>query len=120
MWLWAARFFKTRRLCREAIDAGQVALNGHGCKPGKLIRAGDELRIVRAQERFVIEVVGLSDRRGPASQAQSLYREHPDSIAARERERAMRRMVGPAAPRGRPDRRARRELDRLRKGGNPI
>ena len=120
VWLWAARFFKTRRLCREAIDAGQVELNGHGCKPGKTIRVGDELRIVRAQEHFRVEVSGLADRRGPASEAKLLYREHEDSIAAREQARETRRMVGHAAPRGKPDRRARRELDRLKKGGNPI
>lgn len=120
VWLWAARFFKTRRLCREAIDGGQVQLNGHGCKPGKTVKCGDCLEILRGQERFRIEVLGVSERRGPASEARDLYREHESSIAVREQVRETQRLVGRGAPLRRPDRRGRRELDRLKKGGNPI
>lgn len=116
VWLWAARFFKTRRLCREAIDAGQVGLNGYGCKPGKGVKLGDELIITRQQERFHIVVLALADRRGPASVAQSLYREHEESIAERMRVRELNRLAGRAAPSKRPDSRARRELARLKKG----
>ncbi len=116
VWLWAARFFKTRRLCREAIDGGQVDLNGYACKPGKSVKPGDELVITRQQERFQIEVLALADRRGSAPVAQSLYREHEQSIAARMQARELNRLAGPAGPSKRPNKRARRELVKLKKG----
>lgn len=116
VWLWAARFFKTRRLCREAIDGGQVDLNGSACKPGKAVNVGDELVLTRAQERFHIVVLALADRRGPASVAQSLYREHEHSVIARMQVRELNRLAGRAAPSKRPDSRARRALARLKKG----
>ncbi|MGB8634050.1 MAG: S4 domain-containing protein [Rhodanobacteraceae bacterium] len=116
VWLWAARFFKTRRLCREAIDAGQVDLNGHGCKPGKAVKPGDTLVITRHNERYQIDVRAVADRRGPAETAQGLYQEHEASIAERLRARELNRLAGRAAPGKRPDKRARRELSRLKKG----
>lgn len=116
VWLWAARFFKTRRLCREAIDAGRVELNGHACKPGKAIKPGDELIVGRQEERFHVQVLALADRRGPATVAQTLYREHEHSLAARMQARELNRLAGRAAPAKRPDKRARRELARIKKG----
>lgn len=120
VWLWAARFFKTRRLCREAIDAGQVKLNGYACKPGKLVQAGDELEVLRSRERFAIQVLAVASKRGPASVAQSLYQEHPQSVAARAKARELNRLAGQQAPNKRPDGRQQRQLRRIKHGQNPI
>jgi len=118
IWLWAARFFKTRQLAKQAVDGGKVELNGAAGKPAKLIREGDTLRITRALEHFEVRVLALSEKRGPAAVAQSLYRESEASIAAREVAREQRRLTGGPAPHpdGRPDKRARRELQRFNKG----
>ena len=114
VWLWAARFFKTRSLAKQAIDGGKIDVNGAGCKPAKLLHAGDTLKIGRGDERLEVEVLALADRRGPASAAQALYRESEASRQAREARREQRRLVGVQAPRQRPDKHARRELRRLK------
>jgi Ribosome-associated heat shock protein implicated in the recycling of the 50S subunit (S4 paralog) len=114
VWLWAARFFKTRSLARQAIDGGKIDVNGGGCKPAKLLHAGDMLKIGRGEERLEVEVLALADGRGPASAAQALYRESEASRLAREAQREQRRLVGVQAPRQRPDKHARRELRRLK------
>lgn len=113
-WLWAARFFKTRSLAKQAIDGGKIDVNDAGCKPAKLLRVGDRLRIRRGEERLEIDVLMLSGTRGPASVAQALYRESEASQLAREASREQRRLVGAQAPRQRPDKHARRELRRLK------
>lgn len=117
IWLWAARFFKTRRLCREAIDGGKIELDGVVCKPAKTVRVGDTLRVRRGDERFEIEVSGLSAKRGPASVAQTLYRETEASIAARAARREQHRLVGTVSPIKRPEKHARRNLRRIKHGG---
>lgn len=114
VWLWAARFFKTRSLAKQAIDGGRVDVNGAGCKPAKTLHAGDRLRIGRGEERLEVEVLALSDQRGPAAVAQALYVETAASRVARELAREQRRLVGPGGPPKRPDKQARRELRRLR------
>jgi ribosome-associated heat shock protein Hsp15 len=114
VWLWAARFFKTRSLAKQAIDGGKIDVNGGGCKPAKSLRAGDKLKISRGEERLEVEVLALADKRGPASVAQALYRESEASQLAREASREQRRLVGAQAPRQRPDKHARRELRRLK------
>lgn len=114
VWLWSARFFKTRSVARQAIDGGKIDVNGIGCKPAKLLRAGDVLKINRGEERLEVEVLALADKRGPASVAQALYRESEASRVAREAWREQRRLVGVQAPRHRPDKHARRELRRLK------
>ncbi|KZC22865.1 RNA-binding protein [Rhodanobacter thiooxydans] len=114
VWLWAARFFKTRSLAKQAIDGGRIDVNGAGCKPAKSLRAGDRLKIGRGEERLEVEVVALSDRRAPAAVAQALYVETAASRAARELAREQQRLVGPSGPPKRPDKQARRELRRLR------
>lgn len=116
VWLWAARFFKTRSLAKQAIDGGRIDANGGGCKPAKPLHVGDVLRIGRGEERLEVEVLALSDRRGPASMAQALYRESEASRLAREAQRAQRRLLGMQAPPQRPDKHARRELRRLKDG----
>lgn len=114
VWLWAARFFKTRSLAKQAIDGGKVDVNGAGCKAAKSLRVGDVLKISRGEERLEVEVLALTGQRGPASVAQALYRESEASRRAREAWREQRRLVGAQAPRQRPDKRARRELRRLK------
>jgi len=116
-WLWAARFFKTRSLAAEAIAAGKVQVAGDRAKPAKLLQEGDEVRVRLGPYEHTVHVRGLSERRGPATVAATLYEETPDSIAARARLAEQLRMA-PAAfvyeEKGRPTKRDRRELDRLR------
>ncbi|MAT64135.1 MAG: RNA-binding protein [Gammaproteobacteria bacterium] len=114
-WLWAARFFKTRNLATEAVSGGKVHLNDSRVKPSRALSIGDRLRIRKGELEFTIEVTGLSERRGSASEAEKLYAEDPDSIAAREARRDQRRLQYAAAPQphGRPDKKARREWRRL-------
>lgn len=115
LWLWAARFFKTRGLAREAIEAGRVELGGQRAKPARGVHVGDALLIVRGEERFEVEVRGLSAQRGPAAIAQALYAESESSRLARETRRADQRAAraGYAPPEGRPDKRARRLIRAL-------
>ncbi|KGI77975.1 RNA-binding S4 domain-containing protein [Oleiagrimonas soli] len=114
LWLWAARFFKTRRLSREAIDGGKVEHNDGPCKPSRMIKIGDRLRVTRGEERFEVEVLAVSAVRGPARVAQTLYRESESSRQAREEQREMRRLSRPVAPQGKPDKQARRQLRRIK------
>ncbi|QDE38900.1 RNA-binding protein [Luteibacter pinisoli] len=117
VWLWAARFFKTRSLAKEAIVGGKVEVNGTTCKPAKTVQAGDELQIRRGEERLVCEVVALAQKRGPAPEAQKLYRETDESIAERARMREDRRLTGGALlrPDARPTKRDRRLIQDLKK-----
>lgn len=116
VWLWAARFFKTRALAKQAIAGGKVDVNGGPCKPARTLHVGDRLDVSRGEERFGIEVLRLAGQRGPASVAQTLYRESDESRAARETARALARLQAPAAPPGRPDKGARRALRQLKHG----
>jgi len=117
VWLWAARFFKTRSLAKQAIDGGKIEVNDAACKPAKVVQVGDMLRIVRGEERLVCVVVALSAKRGPAPEARKLYAETDASIAERERQREDRRLTGGALlrPDARPDKRARRLIQDLKK-----
>lgn len=116
VWLWAARFFKTRSLARQAVEAGRVEVNDASCKPAKGLRVGDRLRVGRAEERLEVSVLALSARRGPAGEAQQLYRETDASRAAREAMREQRRLSGAAFdhPPRRPDKQARRQLRKIK------
>lgn len=113
-WLWAARFFKTRSLAKQAIEGGKVRVNEGGCKPAKLLHLGDVLVVTRGEDRLEVEVLALSDQRGAASMAQTLYRESAASVQARELRREERRLVGHQAPARRPDKHARRLLRELK------
>jgi ribosome-associated heat shock protein Hsp15 len=112
VWLWAARFFKTRSLAKQAIEGGRIDVNGAGCKPAKTLRVGDRLEIGRGEERFELVVRALSERRGPASVAQALYAETAASLAAREAAQAQRKLGagGLLRPPSRPDKRSRRQI----------
>jgi ribosome-associated heat shock protein Hsp15 len=115
LWLWAARFFKTRSLAKQAIEAGRVEVGGQAVKPSRGVRVGEQLSVRRGDERFAIEVLGLSDKRGSAPVAQALYAESPESIAARAAEREKKRLeaTGYRAPLTKPDKRARRLIQAL-------
>jgi ribosome-associated heat shock protein Hsp15 len=117
-WLWAARFYKTRSIASDAVDGGKVHLNGARVKRSKEVKLGDELSIRIGPFEHIIMVKGLSERRGPAKDAQLLYEETPASITGRERVAAQLRVMA-AAPSydepGRPTKKDRRELERLRK-----
>ena len=115
LWLWAARFYKTRAIAKHAIETGKVDAGGQRAKPSRSVRIGDVLVVARGEERFEIEVVALSDVRGPASIAQALYRESDASKLAREQARALRAAErnGFRAPETKPDKRARRLIRAL-------
>ncbi|HSM68948.1 MAG TPA: S4 domain-containing protein [Xanthomonadales bacterium] len=119
-WLWAARFFKTRGLARTAVQGGKVRLNGARVKPSRTLATGDKLRIQRGLEELTITVELLSDRRGPAAEAQGLYTESEDSRRLREQQaeqRALQRAERAGRDR-RPDKRQRRQIIRFRDKGS--
>jgi ribosome-associated heat shock protein Hsp15 len=116
-WLWAARFFKTRRLATEMVNGGHVQLNGKRIKASRMVQSGDELSIIRGQEQFIVTVAGLAEKRSSATVAQSLYQETGQSIAAREEQRQLRKLKAASAPAPdqRPDKKARRQIIRFRR-----
>lgn len=115
-WLWAARFFKTRSLAKEAIEGGKVHYNKQRCKPGKSVDIGAELTIRQGWFDKVVIVEGLSDRRKNASLAQELYRETEESKEKREKALAERKQAMSAlpAPFKRPNKRDRRRIHRFK------
>ncbi len=112
-WVWAARFFKTRGLAAEAIDAGRVSVNGERAKPSKNVKAGDTLEIRRPPYEHVVKVLGISDRRGAAADAQKLYEETAESRAKRETVAAELKSMPPPVFKGRPTKRDRRTIERF-------
>jgi len=114
VWLWAARWFRTRSLAKQAVEGGKVSVNGHVVKPAKALHVGDRMRIERSREVFDVEVLALSEQRGPASVAQSLYRETDESRATRAKLAEQAKYARPVAPPSRPDKQARRDLRRLK------
>jgi ribosome-associated heat shock protein Hsp15 len=116
-WLWAARFFKTRRLAVEALESGKVLVNEARAKPAKAVAVGDMLDIRVGHNRFEVKVQGISNRRGPAPEAQKLYRETEESKARREAIAAERRAQPQPAFKGRPTKRDRREIEKVKSGG---
>ncbi len=115
-WLWAARFFKTRALASRACDLGRILANGQPVKPAREIRIGDRLQVTNDGGEFHIEVLLLSDVRGPAPVAQTLYRESDASRQARQKAADERRalMDFETLPEGRPSKRDRRQIIRFR------
>jgi ribosome-associated heat shock protein Hsp15 len=115
-WLWAARFFKTRSLASRACELGRIASNGQQAKPARDVHVGDLLKVTSAAGDFEIEVVLLSEVRGPAAVAQTLYRETEASRELR-RKLAEERKAMPHSEEfryGKPSKRDRRQIDRLR------
>ncbi len=118
-WLWAARFFKTRSLCAQEIDKGRVLLNQQQPKASRDVKPGDHVEVRRGDTTIAVIVQAVSNVRGPAQAAQQLYTETPDSIAARERAAELRRLAPEPARdlnAGRPTKRDRRAIERLRGG----
>jgi len=119
VWLWAARFFKTRALAKKACELGRVESNGQPAKPAREVRLGDRLRVTTEGGDFDVEVLQLSEVRGPAPVAQTLYRESEASRALRKKlaeERRALRNYAPA-PSGRPSKRDRRRIIQFRSRG---
>ena len=116
-WLWAARFYKTRALAAEAIDGGKVHVNGERAKRSKLLQLGDDVRLRQGTYEYRLTVRGMSERRGPAKVAVTLYEEDAGSRAARER--MAEQLAAMPAPfqveKGRPTKKDRRELERFRR-----
>ncbi|MGA8864455.1 MAG: RNA-binding S4 domain-containing protein [Gallionella sp.] len=116
-WLCAARFFKTRSLAADAVVCGKVQINDARVKPARTVAVGDMITINIGQKQYVVEVTGLSNRRGPAAQAQKLYLETDASRQRREAIAAeLKSQPQPFFFRGRPTKRDRREIERLKRG----
>lgn len=116
-WLWCARFYKTRSLATEEISKGRVTVNGQAAKPARDLRCGDTVLMRQGPIARTVVVKGLSGARGPAPVAQQLYEETAESIATREKAAEQRRLAPePAAAlvEGRPTKRDRREIDKVR------
>ncbi|UCD25919.1 MAG: RNA-binding protein [Gemmatimonadota bacterium] len=116
-WLWAARFYKTRSLAVEAISGGKVQLNGNRAKRAKLVHLGDEIRIRKGPFEQLVIVTGISERRGPAKQAQELYEETAESLQKRDMMAAQLRSIPTSAfkTKGRPTKKERRDIDKFRR-----
>src|SRR4051812_9786201 len=114
-WLWAARFFKTRSLAAEAIDRGRVRVKGEPVKPARVVKVGDKLTIDNGADRWEVVVLALSDVRGPAPVARTLYQETADSVLHRERDQEARRLFPEpgSSIKGRPTKRDRRAIGKV-------
>ena len=116
-WLWAARFYKTRGLAVEAIEGGKVEVNDDKAKRAKAIRVGDRVRVRLGPYEWRLVVRGLSERRGPAREAQLLYEEEAEGKLLRERHAAQLKMAHQAfgPEKGRPTKKDRRDIERYRR-----
>ena len=119
IWLWAARFFKTRPLAKKACELGRIVSNGQPAKAAREVRVGDRLRISNEGGDFEIEVLLLSEVRGPAAVAQTLYRESDESRERRQKAAAERKAMREfeVLPQGRPSKRDRRHIIQFRGRG---
>lgn len=112
-WLWAARFFKTRSIAQDQIELGRVLVGGQRVKASRELKVGDRLEIHRGEDVYTVYVEALSPKRGPASEAQLLYRETPESMVERTEKAQLRKMAFEPAKtieQGRPTKRDARKL----------
>lgn len=116
-WLWAARFYKTRSLAKTAVENGKVEYDGQRPKVSRLVEVGALLTITQGWDKKEVEILAISSQRGPASQAQLLYRETQASLEKRATETEKRRLAGAAtlAPQQRPDKKSRRQIQRFKR-----
>jgi ribosome-associated heat shock protein Hsp15 len=116
-WLWHARFFKTRSLATAAVNGGKIKVDGERVKPAHRVRVGERLSVSSGEHAIDIDVLGLPERRGSAPEAKACYAETPDSVARSVRYLEQRRLAALTRPRpdARPDKRERRQLERLRR-----
>ena len=115
VWLWAARFFRTRTLAKEAIEGGKVQVEGQRAKVSKAVRTGMKLLIRQGYEEREVEILALSDTRGPAPVAQQLYAETPESLERREQARLQRQLAADSSPADRPSKKGRRMIHRFKR-----
>lgn len=115
VWLWAARFYRTRSLAKQAVETGKVDVAGQRPKSSRAVRVGEQVQISRGDETYEVQVRGLSELRGPAPVAQQLYEESAASRARRDEVRAQRAAAknGYQPPEHKPDKRARRLIRAL-------
>lgn len=115
-WLWTARFFKTRSAAAQAVSGGHVHVEGERVKPARKVKPGETLRVRRGAVEWEIMVKGVAERRGPAPEARTLYEETEDSVRRREHEAEQRKLTALNGYRsvGKPNKRERRDLERLR------
>jgi len=114
-WLWAARFFKTRSLAKAAIESGHVHCQGQRIKVSREVAVGMQLRIRQGFDYKTVDVLAISDVRGPASVAQLLYCETPESLAERAEQTAQRQAINLAHPDHRPNKKERRQIHRFQR-----
>ncbi len=116
-WLWAARFFKTRALASRACEVGRIESSGHPAKPSREVRIGDRLQVKNEAGEFHLDVLALSEMRGPAAIAQTLYRETEASRELRLKLAEERKSMPhfESSREGKPSKRDRRKLDQLRR-----
>ncbi|ARB44431.1 MULTISPECIES: RNA-binding S4 domain-containing protein [Alloalcanivorax] len=116
-WLWAARFFKTRSLAKQAVEGGKIQVDGAKAKPSKTVQPGSEVVIRKGDEQWTVRVEGLSNKRGPASVAQTLYQETEESRQQRQDKSEQRRLAhsANASPDHRPSKKERRDLARFKR-----
>ncbi|MDQ7004155.1 MAG: S4 domain-containing protein [Ghiorsea sp.] len=115
-WLWAARFYKMRKLASEAVKGGHISINGVRCKPSKLVQLDDEVFIQKEAETFTVLVAGLAEKRGSAKIAQGLYDETPESLKFRDEQSEQRKFQTyfSPSPEKRPDKRDRRKIQQFK------
>lgn len=113
-WLWACRFFKTRALAKAAIEGGKIQYDGQKPKVGRIVKLGDEVKLRQGFDEKTVIVVELSDKRGPAKVAQTLYKETSASIKNRQDIALMRKLAAPATQ-GKPDKKQRRQIHRFKR-----
>jgi ribosome-associated heat shock protein Hsp15 len=118
-WLWAARFYKTRSLAADAIESGKVEVNGDRAKRAKQLQVGDVVKVRLGPYHHIVTVKGLSERRGPASVAATLYEEHAEGRQAREALQLQIKLAQTVSgyDRGRPTKKDRRDIEKLRARG---
>lgn len=118
-WLWAARFYKTRSIARQMVDGGKVEYEGVRAKPSRNVEVGARIKLLQGFTRKEVIVKGISDVRGPASVAVTLYEETPESIARREEEARLNKLAALINPHPdtKPNKKERRELDSLKHQG---
>ena len=116
IWLWSARFFKTRSLCKQAIDGGKIEVNGNKGKASKLITINDVINVSRGQERLSVTIKLLAEKRGPASIASQLYDETDESIERREKQAEIKQLnqASHNPSKHRPDKKQRRQIHRFK------
>ena len=120
-WLWAARFFKTRGLAAQAIETGKVEVNGERAKRSKQLQVGDELRVRLGPYHHVIKVLAVSENRGPAAVAATLFAETEESRKARETLHMQMKIAQSGREydfRGRPTKKDRRDIEKLKRRGD--